>query len=76
MKHPQKLSNPGASAKKHLSRRKFLHSAAVAGTAAVALPFADIAQAVPQTGQASPEDPMESALTRYGSELGNLNLIS
>jgi nitrous oxide reductase len=75
MKQPQKPSNPGAAAKKDLSRRKFLHSAAVAGAAAVTLPFAGNAQSATQAGQAHADDPMASALTRYGSELGNLKLI-
>ncbi len=58
-----------------LSRRKFLHTAAVAGMAAVTVPLAGMAQ----SGQAKKEsravDPMEKILSRYGSEFGDLKQI-
>jgi len=62
-----------------VSRRKFLQTAAtagmVAGMASVAIPIAanGNTQAGPAKGRSRPEDPLETILNRYGSELGHVN---
>jgi nitrous oxide reductase len=70
--------------KREVSRRKFLQTAAsagvVAGMATVAMPIAANADtqatAGPAEGRARPEDPLEKILSRYGSELGQVNRTS
>jgi hypothetical protein len=63
---------------KDVSRRKFLQSAAgagvVAGLATVAIPLSASAAAGPVNVPAPPrsEHPLETILSRYGSELGHL----
>jgi hypothetical protein len=60
-----------------VSRRTFITTAAgagvVAGMATVAMPMAAMAEAAPVTGRSRQEDPLEKILSRYGSELGNVN---
>jgi hypothetical protein len=60
-----------------VSRRKFLETAAsagvVAGMVTVAMPISAIAEAGPAKERSRPEDPLEKILSRYGSELGNVN---
>jgi hypothetical protein len=59
-----------------LSRRRFLHSAAVAGVAAVTLPMAGAAKSGRQAGRKNqPERHMEKVLSGYGSEFGDLRGI-
>jgi hypothetical protein len=59
-----------------VSRRKFLQTAAgagvVAGMAAVAIPLTASAEAGPTEAASRPEHPLETILSRYGSELGHL----
>ena len=60
-----------------VSRRKFLQTAAsagvVAGMATVAMPLTAVAEAGPAKERSRPEDPLETILSRYGSELGHVN---
>lgn len=62
-------------ARKDLSRRQFLQSAAVAGVVAATVPIAGIAQSEPAERQSRMESPEEKILSRYGSEFGDLNRI-
>jgi len=61
-----------------VSRRKFLQTAAgagvVAGLATVAIPLSARAEAGPVyvPAPSRPEHPLETILSRYGSELGHL----
>ena len=60
-----------------VSRRKFLKTAAsagmVAGIATAAIPISSMAELAPVMKRSRPEDPLEKILSRYGSELGDLN---
>lgn len=60
-----------------VSRRTFITTAAgagvVAGMATVAMPVASMAEAAPVTGRSRQQHPLEEILSRYGSELGNVN---
>ncbi len=71
-------SEPGAQDRQERStapsRRQFLQAAAI-GAVAVAVPVAGIAETHQADAFLKPEDPMEKALKRYGSELGNLKRI-
>ncbi len=62
--------------KKEVSRRKFLQTAAGAGVmasmAAVAIPLTASAEAERTQAASRPEHPLETILSRYGSELGHL----
>jgi hypothetical protein len=60
-----------------VSRRKFLQTAAsagmVAGLVTSAIPMASMAEATPVSDRSRSEDPLEKILSRYGSELGEVN---
>ena len=56
------------------SRRRFLQAAAV-GAVAVTVPIVGITKMQQPEAGSDLEDPMEIALKRYGSELGNLKRI-
>ena len=56
------------------SRRRFIQAAA-AGAVAATVPLAGIAEMQQAETRTELEDPMEKALKRYGSELGNLKRI-
>ncbi len=56
------------------SRRRFLQAAA-AGAVAATVPLAGITEMQQVETQAELEDPMEKALQRYGSEMGNIKRI-
>jgi len=58
-----------------LSRRKFLHSAAIAGVAAVTLPIAGVARSELAGRKNQPERHMKETLSSYGSEFGDLREI-
>jgi hypothetical protein len=62
--------------KRHVdpSRRRFIQAAA-AGAVAATVPLAGIAEMQQAETRTELEDPMEKALKRYGSELGNLKRI-
>lgn len=57
------------------SRRKFLQAAAAAGAVAATVPISVMAQAHPDKPRSRPADAIETVLTRYGSEFGNLKQI-
>jgi len=60
-----------------VSRRTFITTAAgagvVAGMATVTMPITAMAEAGPAKERPRPVDPLETILSRYGSELGDVN---
>lgn len=58
-----------------LTRRKFLHSAAIAGAAVVTLPIAGVARSERAGRKNQPDGHMEKVLGSYGSEFGDLRGI-
>jgi len=78
MKHQEIHPSPGshsiAPPDNDVSRRNFLKSAAIAGVAAVSLPIAATARSGPAERRVRHPDPVAQALSRYGSEFGDLSL--
>lgn len=72
---PESLKPATGSSNKDLTRRKFLHSAAIAGVAVATLPIAGAAKAGPAGLKNQPESSMEKVLSGYGSEFGDLRSI-
>lgn len=57
------------------SRRDFLRSTMVGASLAAALPAAATAQPVQARRKPGPQDPLAQALSRYGSEFGDITEI-